>query len=142
MPGVSVAGVGVGVNALIQIQKQYERIPSFACIPGCTKCCGPVPFAEAELAQIQPKPFTGLQCQYATETGCSVYAHRPLLCRLFGAVDDPRLICPEGCGPEKKLTAHQGRTILRHYLKHPLGQDPMADSGWITPTVMEQIHDR
>lgn len=118
------------MSPLLQIQKQYERIPAFTCIPGCTDCCGPVPFATAELAQIEPKPFAGTSCQYTGETGCTVYDHRPLLCRLFGSVDTPKLLCPHGKGPERRLTAWQGGTIMRHYLKHPLGQDPLADISW------------
>lgn len=118
-------------DALIQIKKQYERIPSFECIPGCVSCCGPVPFAEAEWAQLtDPPPLTTHRCQFASETGCTIYEHRPLLCRLFGTVDTPKLLCPYGKRPETLMTERQGATIMRHFLKHPLGQDPMADLSW------------
>ena len=113
--------------ALIQIQRQYERIPSFVCIEGCTDCCGPVPMTAAEATQIEIKPYDGLRCQYATKSGCSIYEHRPLLCRLFGTVDHEKLRCPHGKRPAELLTHRQGDTIMRHYLKHEMVADPLVE---------------
>ena len=122
------------VGDLIQIQKQYERIPSFGCIPGCTDCCGPVPFSEAEWARLTPeeqaKPLVTHRCQFVGPTGCTIYDRRPLLCRLFGTVNEPKMTCSHGCGPEQTLTPIQGRTIMRHYLKHAKAQDPLRDLRW------------
>lgn len=123
-------------QALIQIQQQYARIPTFTCIPGCNECCGVVPFTESEWALLTPeeqaKPLVSARCQFATETGCSIYERRPLLCRLFGTVNDQKMTCWKGCGPEQKLTAQQGRTIMRKYLQHPRAQDPLRDLTWAT----------
>ncbi|MDH5667750.1 MAG: hypothetical protein OEY86_07055 [Nitrospira sp.] len=118
-------------TVLLQIQKQYERIPSFQCREGCTDCCGPVPFTVVELSQIEARPFTGLRCQYASSHGCTIYKHRPLMCRLFGTVDTPQLRCWHGKRPDVMLSAIQGSTIMRHYLKHPMGQDPLQDQSWM-----------
>lgn len=112
---------------LIQIQRQYERIPSFVCIEGCTDCCGPVPMAAAEAELIELKPYEGLHCQYATDRGCSIYERRPLLCRLFGTVDHEKMRCPHGKRPDVLLTHRQGDTIMRHYLKHPRVADPLVE---------------
>jgi Fe-S-cluster containining protein len=117
--------------SLIQIQKIAERIPAFECIPGCTDCCGPVPFSPSEWEAVpdkRPMPSTDLgeilaglyqggaaKCSYASEAGCAIYAHRPLMCRLFGTVEDLR--CPHGKRPDDLLTAMQGKTILRHYVR-------------------------
>lgn len=118
---------------LQMIKDQYKRIPTFECIPGCVDCCGPVPMTVAEQTLITPLPFRdgNTRCQYATACGCSIYEHRPLLCRLFGTVDEPKLRCPHGKRPAQLLTAYQGGTIMRKYLQHPLGQDPMADLSWV-----------
>lgn len=120
--------------SLIQIQRQYERIPTFTCKEGCTDCCGPVPFTVDEWEQIPPdkrKPLTSHRCQYSGPTGCEIYEVRPLLCRLFGTVKEEGLTCWHGCAPQQKLTAIQGRTMLRHYLKEPLAQDPLHNLVWV-----------
>lgn len=120
--------------SLIQIQKQYERIPSFTCKEECNDCCGPVPFTTEEWAILTPeeqaKPLVSTRCQFASKNGCTIYDRRPLLCRLYGTVAEPKMTCPHGCGPEKKLTAWQGQTIMRYYLKHERAQDPLADMSW------------
>jgi len=94
-------------------------IPTFACIEGCTDCCGPVPFSNAERAAVEARYsimswekidgmnfLTGaLQtgtCPFA-QSGCQAYDLRPIICRLYGAVDHPRMRCPHGCGPETKM---------------------------------------
>lgn len=121
--------------SLIQIQKQYERIPSFTCKQGCTECCGVVPFTEEEWALLTPEEQSreskGLECRFKGANGCTIYDRRPMLCRLFGSVDDKKLTCWHGCGPEKKLTAIQGLTIMRHYLKIKKAYDPLADLGYL-----------
>lgn len=118
--------------SLIQIQKIADRIPAFECIPGCTDCCGPVPFSASEWAAVpvkKPMPTTdtaellaqlyqgvSVTCPYAVkDVGCSIYAQRPIMCRIFGTVEDLR--CPHGKRPEQLLTIMQGKTILRHYLR-------------------------
>lgn len=118
---------------LQMIQDQYKRIPTFECIPGCTDCCGPVPMTVAEQTLITPLPFRhqDARCQYLVDGACSIYEHRPLLCRLFGTVDAPKLRCPHGKRPEKLLTAYQGGTIMRKYLQHPRGQDPLRETQWL-----------
>lgn len=106
------------------------KIPSFTCKPGCHACCGPVPFSTAErdrVAAIRPmeqwEPFVDgswipaaalqtMSCPFLTKDGCGIYELRPTICRLFGAVDHPRLTCPHGCGPERKLSERQSREIL------------------------------
>jgi Fe-S-cluster containining protein len=58
-----------------------------------------------------------LICPYAVDGRCEIYEKRPLLCRMFGAVDDPLLTCPHGCGPVNKLTKQEGREITAEYFK-------------------------
>lgn len=101
-------------------ERLYKRIPSFQCKPGCTDCCGPVPFSRFEWKRVKDKrkgDIKTLTCPYAIGGRCEIYAKRPLICRLFGTVNDERLLCPHGCGPEKKLTAKEADEIMQDYFK-------------------------
>ncbi len=102
-------------SAIQEIRKLYERIPSFQCVPGCTDCCGPVPWAKSEWAQVKDKRKAKSIncCPYASSAGCDCYEYRPLICRLFGAADHPLLTCPHGCGPKEKLTDSEAREMIR-----------------------------
>ncbi len=82
-----------------------KRIPTFVCKPGCHDCCGPVTTSSEEMARLprksgveQAAALASLSCPQLGENGCTVYAERPLICRLFGTT--PRLACPEGKRPE------------------------------------------
>lgn len=46
-----------------------------------------------------------------------MYEDRPLVCRLFGAVDHPNMKCPKGYGPAKLLPAAKEREILAFMAK-------------------------
>jgi Fe-S-cluster containining protein len=41
---------------------------------------------------------------------CSVYAIRPMICRLYGVTDE--MPCPHGCTPERMLTEHQAMELM------------------------------
>lgn len=101
-------------------ERLYEKIPSFRCKPGCTDCCGPVPFSRWEWGRVLDKrkgdPRTW-DCPYAVGGRCEIYEKRPLICRLFGAADVELLRCPHGCGPEQKLSAEEAEEIINEYLK-------------------------
>lgn len=96
----------------------YAEIPTFTCKPGCTDCCGPVPFGQWEddkIGERRREVTDCLTCPYSAADDCSIYPDRPFMCRLFGAADDPRLTCPHGCGPAVKLTAEHARDLTRRY---------------------------
>jgi uncharacterized protein len=101
---------------------------SFDCKTGCDGCCGPVPFTDSEKASAQKvRPFeqweafgkhwipasalTTMTCPFS-RNGCEVYETRPMVCRLFGAVDNPRMKCPHGCGAKKLLTDAEAAVLL------------------------------
>lgn len=88
-----------------EIIKFYrERIPLFACTPGCHDCCGPVTASSEEVSRLPIKSeaeheaaLAEYNCPYLGKNGCEVYGERPLICRLFATT--PRLPCPNGKGP-------------------------------------------
>lgn len=101
-----------------KLHKLYRKIPTFRCNPGCTDCCGPVPFAKIEwdLVIDKRKP-TSLSCPYGVNGECDIYEQRPIICRLFGAVDTDKLACPHGCGPETKLSDKESSEIMAEYIE-------------------------
>jgi Fe-S-cluster containining protein len=113
----------------------YRDIPTMACRPGCTDCCGPAPFTKMELervaeaipddAEIVPvgegfaviRPAAPLRCAFAADGKCGVYEARPAICRLFGTMPShPRMSCPHGCKPARPLTQAQGSRIMARVL--------------------------
>lgn len=71
----------------------------------CQMACGPVLMSRAEEVRIierhgslpEPGPLN-FACSKLVDGRCSIYADRPLVCRLFGMVR--RMQCPFGCAPE------------------------------------------
>lgn len=87
------------------IRELRRQIPSFACVPGCHDCCGPVTTSSTEMARLPVKSeavheaaLAALSCPHLGADGCQVYDERPLICRLFGTT--PRLPCPNGRRPD------------------------------------------
>lgn len=105
-------------------------IPTFDCEPGCHGCCGIVPFNTKErdrVAKVRPleqwEPFVDgswvptaalatFSCPFLTNDGCGIYDLRPMVCRLFGAVDHPQMKCPKGCGPAKLIPEKESRRLI------------------------------
>jgi hypothetical protein len=97
-----------------------RRIPTFECAPGCHDCCGPVTASGEEMARLPVKSdaehaaaLAELRCPHLGETGCRVYAERPLICRLFGTT--PRLACPNGKRPATMIDPDVERQIYRYF---------------------------
>lgn len=93
-----------------------ERIPAFACKPGCHDCCGPVTASSEEVSRFPVKSdkahaaaLAELNCPYLGENRCEVYSERPLICRLFGTT--PRLPCPNGQRPSTMIDPQIERQI-------------------------------
>lgn len=97
----------------------YDRVPPTGCKGLCHEACGPIAFSETEAAHLRSKygrlpvlkPGT-LECSELTEDKrCAVYADRPMICRLWGAVRSMR--CPHGCVPEGGFVEeYVGRALL------------------------------
>lgn len=97
-----------------------RRIPSFECVPGCHDCCGPVTTSTEEMARLPVKSeeehdvaLANLSCPHLGNSGCEVYAERPLICRLFGTT--PRLPCPNGRRPAVMLDPRIEKQIDQYF---------------------------
>jgi Fe-S-cluster containining protein len=86
--------------------------PNAPCSKGCSHCCKmPVVLTEAEAKEIAkatgarlttpkydfpPRPerqFDGVACTFLVDGACSIYAHRPFMCRTHYVVDDDDAMC-------------------------------------------------
>jgi len=98
----------------------HERIPSFECKPGCHDCCGPVTASSEEMSRlpfvseaIRDGALAALSCPHLGPQGCTVYAERPLVCRLFGTT--PRIPCPESRHPTVMLDERTEQQLHRFF---------------------------
>ncbi len=103
----------------------YARVPPVNCKGLCQDCCGPIPMTRFEYDRItarigrRPPPLLAdtaageLGCRMLAPDGrCGVYDIRPLVCRLWGAVEG--MPCPHGCEPAggRMTDAAAGELVL------------------------------
>lgn len=116
------------------LQAIYDQVPAMLdCQGKCWASCGPVEMSlrerqrirqagyritEARTAMTSPVTFW---CEALTGDGrCAVYGLRPLVCRLWGAVED--MPCPFGCRPVRMLSSEEGWRLVVESLD--AGGDP------------------
>jgi Fe-S-cluster containining protein len=107
-----------------ELDDLYVKLPAFECRPGCSDCCGPVPWSREEHERIaawlaeRGRPLlkaTSLACPYVDEQNrCSIYPVRPLICRAYGTFK--RLRCPHGCRPRQFVDSKDERRLMKRYL--------------------------
>lgn len=115
------------------IMELRRVIPPMLCRPGCSDCCGIIPMTFWERKMMGVGDKTNMpSCEYLTETGCSNYPERPLVCRIYGTINREtpaivlragnagllslkRLHCPRGCGPEYPLSWTAAADIMNTY---------------------------
>jgi len=102
------------------VKSWRRQMPSFECVPDCHDCCvGYAPgMLKWEWEQINHSgkypPHMLTECPWLTESGCLIYAKRPMICRMFGTVtkealeaaelsDTLPLYCRRGCQPDNPL---------------------------------------
>lgn len=112
----------------------YDQIPSVNCKGLCYGACGPVPATAVEREDIrqltgrrvktEPELFVdqhprGIKilkstddgtCLYLKKERCTVYAARPLMCRLYGVADGLR--CQHGCWPDRPLSREEAASLV------------------------------
>lgn len=78
------------------------KLPVMQCDSGCGRCCGPALCTKFEFHKIKefirdnditPKR-QGITCPLYIDGTCSVYAVRPMICKLFGHSE--KLVCCNG----------------------------------------------
>ncbi len=93
----------------------YAEVPEVGCKGLCTEACGPIAMSRFEAKRLgMPRLTIGTErtCPRLKGGRCEAYNDRPLICRLFGAVDDDLMRCPFGCRPKRALTNDQATTLL------------------------------
>lgn len=113
-----------------ELQAIWDKVPEMEDCKGmCQASCGPIPVYAPERKLIEKRSGKGLTtngrmaCTMLTAAGvCSVYGIRPLICRLWGAVDSPVMRCPHGCKPKRWLTDEEARDLFKEL--EELAEDP------------------
>lgn len=101
------------VNAL---EALYAKLPRIACQGLCQDACGPVGLTLLEEKRIEKKVHKKLAtlptgtCNLLRAGRCEAYAVRPLVCRLYGVVENMR--CEHGCLPDRFLAKEEGFELL------------------------------
>jgi uncharacterized protein len=99
------------------LEALYGRVPSIQCRGLCQDSCEPVGGLASRLENKRvltlygkgPRRTDG-RCNRLTPDGkCSVYEHRPLICRMWGTTE--QMTCPHGCRPERVLSFDEARDL-------------------------------
>lgn len=106
----------------------YAQLPPLDCQGLCADSCGPIPAGTAERQRMEraagrrleaPEVLTPVdgvlevchECSMLKDGRCAVYDARPMICRLWGLVED--MPCPYGCAPEGgRLSVGEGFAFL------------------------------
>jgi Fe-S-cluster containining protein len=129
-------------EAVKRLEAVYAKLPKLNCKGLCQACCGPIGLSPVEHDRMaergQPLPmlqdFTdgtlfsaSARCpQLAGNGRCTVYAVRPMVCRLWGVVESMK--CPHGCVPEGGfLDEEVGQLLFRDALEAGGVQVPPED---------------
>lgn len=86
-----------------ELEQLYAELPALDCQGRCAESCGPIAMSALERQRIEARGVKlmplAMTCPALTQLGrCSVYEVRPLICRLWGLVE--QMACPWGCRPE------------------------------------------
>lgn len=104
-------------RAKVLLDRLYAELPAIDCKRQCAESCGPIAMERVEWERIckrvgyEPRGnLATLDCPLLRDGLCSVYAIRPMICRLWGIVES--MECPWGCKPERYLTREEGFEFL------------------------------
>lgn len=123
----------IGKIELIQqlVRHTYSRVPAMECKGKCQASCGVIPVFPVEQEMIEaagqkPPSFQdhNLTCSALKNGRCSIYENRPLICRLWGSVEE--MPCPWGCKPKKLLTEPESFRLLNALEKLSGGREPVV----------------
>ena len=102
-----------------KLQQIYAQVPDAGCKGLCTHECTMIGMSKGEWDEIVKK--TGKKpalrhdgsCIFLIDGKCSIYPIRPLICRLFGAVDSDKLRCPHGCLSKNPLIDQDSDKLIK-----------------------------
>jgi hypothetical protein len=107
------------------LERIYRSVPTVECKGLCARSCGPIDMSDVERQRIAelgvdiPKPTIeslAESCPALVDNRCTIYDHRPLICRLWGAVES--MPCPHGCAVTPGLLMDAGaQTLIARSLK-------------------------
>lgn len=106
---------------LSALEAIYKRVPAIECKGLCHLSCGPISMGAFEAKRIEKKVHAlpvvneNLSCSMLKDGRCSVYAIRPLICRLYGVSEGMR--CPFGCVPQNVLSRPEAYDLLEEALR-------------------------
>lgn len=90
-------------DRVADLEQLYAELSQIQCKGRCAESCGPIAMSPLERQRLKERgieitPLTPT-CPALTQIGlCSVYDVRPMICRLWGLVE--QMTCPWGCRPE------------------------------------------
>lgn len=100
------------------LQELYDSLPTIECKKLCAECCGPIAMTSIEWRAIRKRlgfkaeARRDLACPMLRNGLCRVYDIRPMICRLWGVVDQDGMRCGHGCEPTRWLTKQEGQEFL------------------------------
>ena len=103
------------------LDRTYASLPVLDCKGLCQdSCTGPIPVSHPERNRVMKAggqlPVARKLCDNLVEGACSVYRVRPLICRLWGTVEN--MACPHGCVPKGgHLTREQGGRVVAQVVR-------------------------
>lgn len=110
------------------LQELYASLPNVACQGLCQQSCSArIEMSDLERDLLQASSGvrlpegdewpTGAPCPLLTSSGaCGDHPNRPAVCRLYGAVASPNMLCPHGCAATAQLSVKQMlEVILRSF---------------------------
>lgn len=138
-----------------ELQKLYDRIPAIPdCDGRCWTSCGPIGMADRERQKIRQAgyritPYRQAMAEVDTyycealtgDKRCAVYDMRPMVCRLWGAVEG--LPCVYGCVPEGGfLSDAEGYWLIQESMRIGGGEHAAAIPVEEISKIMDREHIR
>jgi Fe-S-cluster containining protein len=133
-----------------QLDGMYEQVPDAGCRGLCVDACGPIDMGPGErhrlvaLGMKIPRRHAaikqmidegGYTCPALVDGRCSVYASRPMICRVWGVAEDLR--CPYGCEPANGRVLRRGEALA---LLDAATKAGTPEAPWTAEQMDEALH--
>ncbi len=121
-----------------RLQEIYDSLPTIECKGKCWQACGPIPLTTLELKLLNRARLTPIhaddilevsrnrsvltagidihgeiRCPALAGNRCSAHPGRPMICRLYGMVQNEKMICPHGCEPTRWLSDRESFELVK-----------------------------